>query len=340
MTKSKNIAMSLMMNRVQRVPYYQALSRSHQFELAFFDQQGINWEEQSIVGLHLANGQWTEACFSFPKTIYNRCYPGSAKIIEKLGKLIGPQNIFNTLTQFDKWNVYQLLVQGDLAEYLPQTYQYTSDQLEQLIEEHTTLILKPRLGFGGAGVLKINKTSDDSITVDSHWSFSIPLVGKSLYLLLLTTMAPPANFIGQQYIDSIQNEEHKFDIRVIMQKNFKGEWEVAGQLSRVTEAKVLLTNNYVKILHPHNLVSDFLISTMHYLAHLVARQLDGKLGNLGEISVDFLVDQRDEKPWILEVNGKPDKMLVKQLADGAMLERVYLNPLDYQGFLVEQKSIK
>lgn len=57
-----------------------------------------------------------------------------------------------------------------------------------------------------------------------------------------------------------------------------------------------------------------------------------KDGLLGELSVDFGIDQ-DHQPWIIEVNGKPAKELFAKLNDMAMIERVYLCPIEYALYL-------
>ena len=44
--------------------------------------------------------------------------------------------------------------------------------------------------------------------------------------------------------------------------------------------------------------------------------------------MDFMVDA-EGRPWIIEVNGKPDKGLFHEFGDEQMLERIYLTPLTY-----------
>jgi len=84
-------------------------------------------------------------------------------------------------------------------------------------------------------------------------------------------------------------------------------------------------------------VSRATLDQLHLLGQMVAEVLDRGLGGLGELGVDFLLDQGGQ-PWILEVNGKPDKGLFWKLGDGRMLKRVYVTPLHYQQHLLQGKT--
>lgn len=324
---------ALMMNSVQKVPYYRMLWWEHQADLLFFDPRGVDWDNRRIRGLLLHKGRWFQGLFAFPKTIYNRCYPEPKHVIEKFSETMGEEHIFNECTHFDKWEVYEHLKDSEVGEHLPATYMYSQDDLAELLTKHPSIVLKPRLGHGGVGVVKVTLLSPNLLIFMSQWGLPIPLLGQDFYLPLLVTMAPPSSFIAQRYIESMEQDGGKFDVRILMQKNGRGEWEVGGQLSRITRASNLLTNHYHAITAPHDVVSSALVSTLHALSHVVAETLDGKLATLGELGVDFLIDAAGW-PWILEVNGKPDKALFWQLHDTEMLSRIYLNPLKYQGHLL------
>jgi hypothetical protein len=182
-------------------------------------------------------------------------------------------------------------------------------------------------------VIKVTLLSPNVLIMMSQAGWPIPLWDASIFMPLLTAIAPPSRFIAQKYLESMTQGSDKFDIRILMQKNGAGRWEVGGQLSRVGDASNLLTNHYHTILAPSELVSAELLATLQSLSEVVAETLDGTFAILGELGVDFLIDE-EGVPWILEVNGKPDKSLFRQLPDEKMLRRVYLNPLDYQRHLL------
>jgi glutathione synthase/RimK-type ligase-like ATP-grasp enzyme len=332
----RKVNRALLMNTLQKVPAYRALSWEHQTDLLFFDPQGVDWEKERIRGLRLKGGRWLQGYFAFPETIYNRCYPEPRDVLARLSAAVGAEQIFNDRTHFDKWEVYEILEESGLGEYLPRTYRYTEENLVEILAKHRSLILKPRLGHGGAGVIKLTLLSPNMIMILTQGGVPALLWDASLFIPLLTQGAPPRRFIAQEYIESVVTGNDKFDVRILMQKNGVGKWEVGGQLSRVGLATNLSTNHYHTIVAPSELVTPDFLDDMQSLSKGVAEALDGTFGVLGELGVDFLVDEGG-KPWILEVNGKPDKSLFWQLQDQAMVRRIYLNPLAYQDYLLSDR---
>lgn len=329
----RRISKALMMNTVQPVPYYRSLLWDHPEDLLFFEPQGIDWESERVRGLRLHRGQWLRGYFAVPETVYNRCFPQPDAVVEKFTAFLGTEHIFNERTHLDKWEVHQHLRASEVGEYLPATYTYDEDELTKLVADHGALILKPRLSHGGAGVLKITNVSQNVIIVLTQWGLPIPLWDERLHIPFLTALAPPSSCLAQEYIESLKLGQDKFDVRIVMQKNRLGEWDVGGELSRLTEASNLLTNHYYAIVPPRDLLPGHVLATLHSISRVVADTLDKDLAHLGELGVDFLLDE-EGKPWILEVNGKPDKSLFRKLNDARVLRRVYLNPLAYQDHLL------
>lgn len=330
----EKVEQALLLNWVQQVPYYRELSWNQSEPLLFFDPQGINWQEGTISGLMLHRGRWRRGEFPFPSTIYNRHFPEPTRLIRKLSEVIGSEKIFNSRTHFDKWELYEHLKDTPVGEYLPATYLYSGEELPQLLEEYEALILKPRRGHGGAGVFKLTLVGPQMVLVTSQ-TVSFPLWGEVLYLPLLLAVAPPGRFIAQEYVQVVEEGNAKFDVRILMQKNGAGEWAVGGELSRVTRASSLLTNGYRAVLPAREVVAPAVLNQMYAVSFMAAHALDGKMANLGEFGADFVLDV-NSRLWLLEINGKPDKGLFFKLQDEKMLRRIYLNPLNYQNYLLQK----
>ena len=332
-TMYRRVSQAILLNKLHRVRVYGSLSREYPVDLLFFDPGGIDWARERVGGLLLKRGRWQQGYFAFPKIIYNRCFPEPQDLLLRLGQILGSEHIFNDRTHFDKWDVYQSLEEQGLGEYLPRTYKYTDDDFGEILTRHPSLILKPRLSHGGAGVLKLTLLTPNVIIIRSGVGIPVPLIGADLFIPLLLATAPPETFIAQEYIESAVLGDDRFDVRILMQKNGGGNWEVGGELSRIGLASNLLTNHYHTIAAPADFVPSPLLARLRAISQAVAESLDGSYAILGELGVDFLIDV-EGNPWILEVNGKPDKSLFWGLADKALLRRIYLNPLAYQGHLL------
>jgi hypothetical protein len=63
--------------------------------------------------------------------------------------------------------------------------------------------------------------------------------------------------------------------------------------------------------------------------------LDKKLSHFGELSVDFALDT-DGRLWIIEVNGKPQKVLFDVMEDSGERDLLYKRPLEYAAYLVKK----
>lgn len=328
---------ALLLNALQEVPYYSRNWRALPQEILFFDPQGIDWGSGTITGLQLRRGVWRRGEFAFPRTVYNRCFPEPRGVLAKLSEAVGAENIFNFRTQLDKWEVHCLLNTSEVAPFLPETHLFARDELPSLLEKHQSLVFKPRRGHGGAGVFRLTLAGPEVVLITTQ-TMTFPVWGEPFYLAMVAMAAPQGVYLVQEYIPSQEKGGVKFDVRLLLQKDRAGQWQVTGQLSRVTAAENLLTNGYRAVVAPEELVVGAVLNELHRVGRLAAEVLDAGLGGLGELGVDFLLDAKGH-PWILEVNGKPDKGLFWKLGDGQMLERVYLTPLEYQEYLLGKGKV-
>ncbi|MFC5711789.1 YheC/YheD family protein [Thalassorhabdus alkalitolerans] len=63
----------------------------------------------------------------------------------------------------------------------------------------------------------------------------------------------------------------------------------------------------------------------------------GTFGLLGELSIDFALD-KENRLWIIEANGQPQKKIITKLDDEDSTIKIYKTPLEY-GYYLFQNSL-
>ncbi|MFF2090053.1 YheC/YheD family protein [Paenibacillus sp. NPDC058174] len=330
----------LVANRIQRK---NVLKLYHQhnttkMKIFCFTPSSIRWKSKSILGLHRVNGRLVLSRFPFPQVVYNRCYDTNQETIERLRAVIGSRKCFNRINQFNKIEIYNHL-KDLLADYLPETFTYDKEQAVQLLEAHKTLYLKPCFGNKGKGVYRVEMKDSDEIHLCHHY-FSPKIIVRDLseFQDNIQKLIGSTRYIIQQGVDVQQINEQSFDIRALLQKNEKGMWKVTNIISRIAYAgsyntsiceQVCLTIDILSRLYPPDKVKAILDS-IHDISLKAAEIIDSNTSyHLGEFSVDFTLD-KDEHPWIIELNGQPQKNLYNGLRNQV---EVFKRPLEYAHYL-------
>ncbi|WP_269758038.1 YheC/YheD family protein [Thalassobacillus sp. C254] len=151
-----------------------------------------------------------------------------------------------------------------------------------------------------------------------------------------------SRFLLQQFVPFDEIDHKIYDIRMYVQKNGNGNWTVSGGFSRIGNANSYVSNLCTEIKDYHGIVTGNTKLGFHQLNKMrsislnTAYALENKLGHLGEMCVDFGLDKHG-KPWIIEVNGRPQKKMVKRLNDKELINAVYLKPIEYARFLATKK---
>jgi D-alanine-D-alanine ligase-like ATP-grasp enzyme len=141
----------------------------------------------------------------------------------------------------------------------------------------------------------------------------------------------------QQGIRIRQLDHQYFDIRVLVQKGILGVWTVSAITCRVAYENYFNTSmceaiyDVAEIL-PRLFSSDKIkeiLQALYEVSVKAAQEVETHMGSLGELSVDFVLDEQS-KPWIVELNGKPQKTIYKDLEG---FKYIYSRPLEYAYYL-------
>ncbi|MBP1936177.1 YheC/YheD family protein [Paenibacillus sediminis] len=235
----------------------------------------------------------------------------------------------------DKWlKTKTLLKHKHIREYVPKTRRMSKEELLSMLEQFAMVYLKPTIGTQGKGVMRVEQLSASNNT---KFRYQSGIQTKSLrnYNSLYQTINKhklKPSYLVQQGIELLTYKNRRFDVRVMVQKNPKKVWESTGIIGRLAHPKKIVTNYHSggtplpleTLLQPY-LIADQITEYLKILNHLgveIALSLEKKYPGINSIGVDIGID-KNFKPWILEVNTRPDVYIFKELKDKRTFRKIY-----------------
>ncbi|WP_223292449.1 YheC/YheD family protein [Salipaludibacillus neizhouensis] len=222
-------------------------------------------------------------------------------------------------TDDNKFRLYINIHKNITNEEIPQENLESSDRNTLLDEANKTNIKKqPEL------------MNDERFLVPAK----INTLNPEDFIKSINELIKNERFLVQNFIPLDQTNQKIYDIRMYVQKNEQGNWKVTGGLSRLGTSTSYVTNMCTEIKSLNNTIkcnnnlSVDKIKNMKTLGIQIAQILERQIGHLGELSVDFGLDQQG-KAWLIEVNGKPQRKIVKRINYSKLTRDIYNTPFKY-----------
>ncbi|WP_219835999.1 YheC/YheD family protein [Paenibacillus sp. R14(2021)] len=302
-----------------------------------------------------ASENWVQRKFPFPDLIYNRIplredelQPEVRRKIAACMKHPGVQ-IFNPKF-FNKWSLFKWLRQSKTTKpYIPETRRMlTVSGLGKMMLQHKFLYLKPVSGKAGKGIMTIQLQPEKPLPYrlkiqgnKGSTTYNCGSIGK-----LWTRIKKESSgerYIAQQGIQLAALNERSFDLRTLVQKNRRGQWDISGIGARLAGSMSITTHvpRGGSVEDPEKLlVSVFgqdeankLLNKTRTTALIIARQIERGSGrSLAEMSLDLGIDQ-DGNIWFFEANAKPMKFDEPDIRQRS-LERIF----QYSSYLIKMKG--
>lgn len=325
-------------------------------EIAVITPKGIHpnhWCFGYTLDKNTKQNRWLPARFPLPPIIYNRIpnrkmekHPHVQMTIQKLLKS-KHVHLFNP-SFFDKWTFYKHMNESEkLKSYLPETTLFDSPtKLEQMLEKHRNLYLKPIDGKAGVGMMRLRIVPQGLELI-----YQTRKEKKKLILRRLTTCyqfirryTKQKPYLIQQAIPLATYQDHPFDIRMLLQKDENGSWQVTGYGVRVAGKEAISTHVPMggRIAQFNEVISTNFAEDAKEIAQRleqtgleIANWLEQKQGHLlGEMSIDLGIEP-NQRIWVFEANSKPEKF-----DEPNIRKRSLVRLIQYAQFLKENKLKK
>lgn len=323
----------------------------------------VDWERQTVKGLmyHEAKQAWLPIVTTIPDVTYRRhiLQPNFRAFRRNLVKNNG--KLFNSI-RLSKWRVHQFFKKNPLmCRYLPETILLESyAQFMEFINRYPKVILKPKCGSRGNGIVVIERTVKNSEekfiftdyrhkkTTRKHSLISQKTLRSFLEKL---SIFESKKYICQRFIDLATKNGSPFDIRVLLQKDSDKKWHCSGIECRVASPNKEITNlaaggtamsfeEAVNFVEPPVNFNELYTAINHACNDFCFWIDRHKNQHYAEFGIDVGLDKYGNI-WLIEANFRPGYKGFKTLDYDLYMEIGY-RPLRYataiQGFYIHPKS--
>jgi hypothetical protein len=320
-------------------------------EVFLFSHQDVFARERKIRGfVPSAGGGWESRWFPWPQVVidrYRRRVPAYMRLRHS-GLFVFANSPFGK-----KWRVTQLLADDErIKRWIPDTLVYAPGRVKAMLGSHRLLYIKPGNGTGGRSILKVAAENGGYLLQGRDRQ-----LGRRQARLASTTAVEnwvrrwvreqrirDGNFLVQQGVDLTLVPGRVADVRLLIQKNGRGEWEVTGCGVRLGQSGSSVSN-----LHGGGRAVPFLsfvgrrfgaeraraiLDECRRMAHQVAVTLEERFGRMMEFGLDIGVDV-DGRVWLIEVNPKPGREVFRQMGDTKTYAEAIRRPVQFALYLID-----
>ncbi|CAM3451989.1 YheC/YheD family protein [Paenibacillus lupini] len=212
----------------------------------------------------------------------------------------------------DKWaKQAALLANPSIAPHIPPTKRYSASNLRSMLNKHQMVVIKPLVGTGGHGVIKVMKTSGgfsftSSSTTNHFTSFDALKSG-------LDKKRKGRPYLIQKGIRLAKVGGRPIDYRVKYVKTEAG-WEYRSMVGRIAKPGLFVTNlcqggtMVTAAAGIRRSLSASLVEVkkqqMRDLTVLSTSMLEERFPGIAQLGFDYGIDVNG-KIWIFEVNTRP-----------------------------------
>lgn len=322
-------------------------------QVFLFSPRDVNSGKRLIKGYVPAGAKgWKRCSVAWPDVVIDRYLYSPTKAFNRYvafrrRKLFPYTN--NRLA--NKWMVHQVLVKDpQMQRWLPDTRLYRKSTLHTMIGKHRLLYLKPVNGTGGRGILRIAREQEGFQLLGRDRN----RVKRSIRCRQLSSLENNVQrwvnhgyYIIQQGLSLDLRSGRSVDMRLLLQKNQRGEWTVTGHGIRVGGVKSATSNLHggAKAVDSARFLAarfnetrtEAILAECEQLAFQTAAAIENHFGRMMELGLDIGIDTSGHV-WLIEVNPKPGREIFKELGKLSLYRQAIRKPLQYAIHIARQQA--
>lgn len=322
---------------------YNRAARKEGLEVVYFSLPHMNLSKRRVLAFRYSNGSYQSNWIKLPKIVYNRTATRTPNLKRKLHQLNRYTYVFNSKSRYPKYRIHRLLAKK-FHNNLPHTVRYSRQNLRKMMKRYPNLYIKPQDSSFGRGIIKISRKSSSRWHVRKiNGQFTVR-TKKAVHEV--DRIARRSSYLIQKEIPLAKYHGRPFDIRVSVQRNSGGSWQVTGMVARTAKVGSHVTNvaqgGSVMTLTPL-LRQSFqhpvrVKRSIRSLSLRVSRHLGRKLPHLADLGIDIGINKRG-KPFFIEVNCRYLRKGFKQAGMSQTYQRIHQMPIKYaKRVLLRRKS--
>jgi glutathione synthase/RimK-type ligase-like ATP-grasp enzyme len=310
---------------------------------------------QGIVPAYVKQGEkYERVTVPLPRVIHNRALLFSARARHTLARIMENQVIvFNQWNRYSKLYIHSLLW-TDLAlrPHLPHTVSGTVENVKRMMKRYDALFIKPNSGSIGFGIMHLMRVGRSW-----KWSYAVWENGRKRWRNTVFSGNLPALLIRklhsrryhiQEALPLATHRGNPFDLRVSVQKDVSGTWQVTGMAGKVAPAGRFLSNvgQGGKVQRLSTLLTEYphldetaVKQTVSEFALRVVRKLEESIPGLADVGLDIGIT-REGTPLFIECNGRDQRYAFRNARMMKEWKATYANPMGYAAYLLEKMKEK
>lgn len=319
--------------------YVDAATR-HGIGVCFFRIRDIDSRTQTVLAMTKASGgEWQRKHMPLPRVIHNRAVhrlnttESSLRALRSRGV-----TVYNYWNNFSKLSIYRKIRKSRaLAHYLPHTCRFTRENLRKYLR-YRSFFVKPDRGSVGKGIVKAERCAPGVWRATWHQDGVIVTDGvetRHLYSYL-KRITGGVWCILQRSIGLLTHDGCPFDVRVSVQRDGTGRWQVTGMVGKVARRGSHLSNVYQggRVVRLDDLFTGRPVTRssaeqmLSKAALQIVRHLARALPHLADIGFDFGV-ARSGRPYFIEMNCRDQRYSFRLAGMMTTFQRTYENPIAY-----------